>query len=134
MSSLNLKIFFFLCVSLNLTYHIKWWSLLYFTFIVLYFIERRETEWRQNGERFLYPFPAHFKMQSPKDEYLLLTRQILTPLEQKHKYAAANPIFSQNTRLRTMWSAEFLEDIVPQRGSQAAPRRDHQALASIICM
>lgn len=34
--------------------------------------------------------------------------------------------FPQNTRRRTMWSPKFLEDVVPQRGSQAAPRRDNK--------
>lgn len=34
--------------------------------------------------------------------------------------------FLQNTRRRTMWSAKFLEDVVPQRGSQGAPRRDNK--------
>ena len=37
--------------------------------------------------------------------------------------------FPQNSRLKTIWSAEFLEDTVPQRWDQADPGKDDKAVA-----
>lgn len=101
MSSLNFQIFVFLWVSLDLTYHVA------VGFTVFCFKdhsiggEGRQIKIWTEGKKvrdsyipFLVTLGYHSIFQVPKDEYLLLTRRILTLLKQKHKHIATNQIFS----------------------------------------
>lgn len=131
MGSLNLKIFFFLCFGLSLTYPIKWWVLLSF---ILKTTPLRGGRW--NGGR---------KVKDSRTPFLVTLK--CSPIPPRAKGWAFTPdkansnstgtktqicsqkseSFPQNTRLRIVRSAAFLEDLVPQRGAQAAPRRNNKA-------